>query len=642
MPIELRLPKTETIWTERERLAWAPPDELSVSAWADRYRVLHPLTSAEAGPWRTSRTPYLREIMDAASDPRVEKITICASTQVGKTECLLNIIAYGIDQSPGSMLVVLPREDDAISLGNRRIRPMLEASPRLARHLSDAKGDNLKKEIRCGPRAILYLAGSNSPADLASRPIRYLIMDEVDKMKRWTGREADPISLATERTRTYSNRKIIMASTPTTASGYIWREWQASDQHLYFVPCPECGDYSPMEFARVKFPDDERDPKVIREDRLAWYECGVCASRIEDKHKPKMLGAGVWCPESSKPDKNGEFEIERASHHRGFRMNSLVSPWLNFSDVAAKFLESHADNSSQAPLMNFVNSWLGEIFQEKAESTTVDEVACRASEYKERTVPDRAICVVAGCDVQLDHLWYSVRAFGPREESWLIEYGRVDGGLELLNDLLLRRVWPGTDGREHRLRLLCIDSGFRTDEVYRFARAHSEVVRPIKGQQRISGVPIRSNRIDKSIKGSPLKRSIRLWHVDTTHFKDKLARLMRARGGEHGEWHLPDQPGVDYLRQVTSEHKVFKRNRNTGATVAAWETKPGSRANHLWDTEVYSLVAAEMLSVFALDESHLQQAKNTEKAPSASRNPTRGWIEKGGTGWLSGEERQRG
>ena len=627
----LTFPPPDVEWTSRERLAWTPPDDLTVSQWADRFRILHPLTSAEAGPWRTSRTPYLRGIMDSASDPSVERITICASSQVGKTECLLNVVAYGIDQSPGSMLIVLPREDDAVSLGNRRIRPMLEASPRLARHLSEAKGDNLKKEIRCGARSILYLAGSNSPADLASRPIRYLIMDEVDKFPRFSGREADPVSLATERTRTFWNRKIIMASTPTTRDGYIWREWEASDRRLFFVPCPSCSAYQPMEFASVKFPEDERDPKVIRDERLAWYECSACAAKIVDREKTEMMARGVWAPEGAAVDRDGCFEEPGPTSHRGFRLNALYSPWLTFSEVAAKFLETKDD---PALLMNFVNSWLGYVFEDKTEGTSVEEVSSRAAEYKERTVPDRAIVLTAGCDLQLDHLYYTVRAHGPFEESWLVECGRIDGGLESLVDVLIRRVWDGTDGRKHRLRLLCIDSGFRTDEVYQFARSFSEVVRPIKGQQRISGVPIRSNRIDKSIAGDPMRRSIRLWHIDTTHFKDKLARMMQARGGEHGEWHLPSQPNVEYLRQVTSEQKVYKRNRNTGATVSVWETKPGQRANHYLDCEVYSLVAAEMLSVFALDETHLASWGGGEPRREEPDRKDGGWMGKHGGGWM--------
>lgn len=634
MTVSLNFPERTVEWTGRERLAWTPPDDLSVSQWADRYRVLHPLTSAEAGPWRTSRTPYLREIMDAVSDPTTERIVLCASSQIGKTECLMNVLGWGIDQDPGPILVVLPREDDAIQLGSRRLRPMLEATPQLSRHISEAKGDNLKKEIKFS-RSMLYLAGSNSPADLASRPIRYLVMDEVDKFPRFSGREADPVSLAMERTRTFWNRKIIMASTPTTRDGYIWREWEASDRCLYYVPCPSCSAYQAMEFASIKFPEEERDPKVIREERLAWYECVSCAAKVVDRDKQKMLSRGVWAPEGTAVGKDGSFEGGGSSLHRGFRLNALYSPWLSWSDIASKFLEAKDDT---ALLMNFVNSWLGYVFEDKTEGSSVDQLASRAAEYDEKTVPERAIVLTAGVDCQLDHLYYTVRAWGPREESWLVEAGRVDEGLDALVDLLLRRVWKGVDSRDHRLRLLCIDSGFRTDEVYRFSRAFSEIVRPIKGQRKIGGVPIRSNRIDKNIAGDTLRRSIRLWHLDTTHFKDKLARMMQAMDGEHGAWHLPNKPNPEYLRHIASEHKVFKKNKKTGATTTVWETKPGERDNHWLDCEVYALAAAEMLSVFALDESHLNRAKMPAgKIGQEPNKQSEGWLRGGKGGWMSRE-----
>ena len=623
-------------WTNRERVAWEPPDDLTVSQWADRHRILHPHTSSEPGKWKTSRTPYLREVMDAVSNPATERVTLVASTQVGKTECLMNVLAWGIDQDPGPALVVMPREDDAISLGQRRIRPMLEATPQLARHLSSSKSDNLKKEIKF-TRSMLYLAGSASPADLASRPIRYLIMDETDKYPRFSGREADPISLASERTRTYSTRKIVMASTPTTRDGYIWREYEASDRRLYFVPCPHCGAYQNLEFAYVKFPEEERDPKAIRDGKLAWYECEKCAGKIVDRDKPAMLARGVWAPAGTPVDNDGHFDEPDPVSHRGFRIHAIYSPWLTFSDIAAKFLEAHLSGDA-ALLMNFTNSWLGAVWEEKSESRSTDDIAARATEYEEGEVHERAIVLTCGIDIQLDHIYLTVRAWGPREESWLVECRRLDAGLESLVDVVVNRTWKGTDGRKHRVRLCCIDSGYRTDEVYRFSRKFAEVVRPIKGQRKISGVPIRSNRIDKTVAGDPIRRSIRLWHIDTNHFKDKLARMMGSYSGEHGVWNLPANPKPEYLRHMASEHKVFKRNRSTGATTAVWEPKPGEKNNHFFDTEVYNCAAAEMLSVFALEEAHLAMAKGESGTPKKVEQEGAGerWIERGKGRWLNG------
>ena len=622
--MNLKLPTSTVEWTAAERLAWLPPDDLSVSEWANRHRILHPLTSAEPGRWRTDRTPYLKAIMDSFSDPKVERITLMASTQVGKTETILNMMAYAVDQDPGAMLLVMPREEDTVSIGQRRIRPMIESSPQLSRHLSDHKTDNKLKEIRFA-RSMLYFAGSNSPADLASRPVRYVLLDEVDKYPAFTGqmKEAGPIDLAVERTRTFWNRKIVLCSTPTTRAGHIFREFERSDQRTYHVPCPHCGHRQTLEFSQIKWPEDERDPVKIRRDRLAWYECNHCEEVILDTDKPEMLNQGEWRTADG---------ADEDSPHRGFRIHALYSPWLTFSEVAAKFLESKDDPPS---LLNFVNSWLGWIWEERSEKIEADHVATRAKEYDRATVPEGGIVLTAGVDVQQDHLYYTVRAWGLREESWLVECGRLEAGLDQLVNVLLRRTWNGHD-RTHRLRLCCIDSGYRTDEVYRFARSWPDLVRPIKGAQRLSGVPIRAAKIDRNIVGDPLKRSVRLFHLDTSHFKDKLTRFMTAQDGEHGAWHLHAGVPAEYLKQVTSEHKILNRNRKTGASVAAWTKRPGAGGNHWWDCEVYAAAAADMLAIYALNDENAPEGQpptTQNSRPDASRSS--GWVRQKRGGWFN-------
>lgn len=612
--LQINLPPRMVEWTEPERLAWKPPDDLSVSEWADRNRFLHPLTSAEPGKWSTERTPYLKEIMDAFSDPSVEMITFMASTQVGKTECLLNMMGYAIDQDPGALLLVMPREEDVISIGQRRIRPMLEASPQLSRHLSDHKTDNKNKEIRF-TRSMMYLAGSNSPADLSSRPVRYVLGDEVDKWPAFSGKEASPVDLMIERTRTFWNRKIVIASTPTTRDGYIFKSYQRSDQRQYYVNCPHCDKSQVLVFPQIKWPEEQRDPAVIRSERLAWYECEHCQGHISDLDKSKMLQEGSWIPE-------GE-----STSHRGFQISAMYSPWLTWSDIAAKFLEAKDEPSS---LMNVVNSWFGQPWSEKVEQVSNDEIAKRQKPYARGTVPEGAVVLTAGVDVQADHLWYVIRAWGPREESWLIEAGRLDTDLDGLVPIIINRQFTGG----HRVRMTLIDSGYRTDEVYRFCRHWPDVCRPTKGQQKMSGVPIKASKIDRSQIGDPMKRSIRLFLIDTSHFKDKLNRMQTAQDGEHGAWHLHENVSDDYLKQVTSEHKVLKRNTRTGATQTVWTKKPGAGGNHLFDAEVYALASAEMLGVYALPDE--KETPDLPPPPSPARSQESEWVQKRSGGWING------
>lgn len=605
-----------------EIAGWEPPEALTVSEWADKHRVLDPLTSAEPGPWRTSRTPYLKGILDAFSDPAVEQVTIIASTQVAKTEAQLNCLAYAIDQDPGPILFVMPTEKEAKRFGQRRIRPMIENSPRLARHISGWATDNKSSEIKLG-QALMYLAWANSASALASNPIRYLFLDEVDKYPRFAGKEADPISLATERQRTFFNRKRILASTPTTRDGYIFREWEASNRMRYWVPCRRCGGFQTLKFPRVKWPEDVRDPHVIQRDRLAHYQCELCEAELDDQDKTRMASMGVWCPESCKVSDAGEVVGKRPTNqNHGFHLSALYSPWLTFSEMASKFLQAKDD---AARLLNFVNSWLGEPWEEKGDTISPEYVAARAGRHKRGTVPKDAIVLTAGVDVQEDHLYYTIRAWAPGESSFLVQAGIVDSW-EILINVLMHGSFPidGEEDKAARVRLVCVDSGHRTDEVYRVCRQWADIARPVKGQQTLAGgIPIKMSRVERNFQGRTTKAGIKLWHLDTTHFKDKLARLIRVPLEQAGAWMVHEDPALDYLRQVTSEHKVMRINRRSGQRLSVWTPKPGAGGNHWLDCEVYALAAAEMLGVWAYktDEEKPPPSVKTKARPAEDDRP---------------------
>ena len=602
-----------------EIAAWTPPEELTVAEWADKYRVLDPITSAEPGPWRTDRTPYLRGIFDAFLDPRYEQITIMASTQVAKTETMLNLLGYLIDQDPGPALFVMPREADAKKMAHRRFRPMLESSPRLARYISEAKSDRKTIEYRLG-QSLVSFAWANSPAALASTPARYLFLDEVDKYPAFSGKEADPISLAEERQRTFWNRKRVLASTPTTADGYISRAWETSTQALYYLPCAKCDGFQTMKFPSIRWPEDVRDPNTIRSDQLCVYVCEHCERELNEDDRRRMLGRGVWCPDGCRIDESGDvLGSPRDVNNAGFHLSALLSPWLTMSEIAAKFLEAKDDTPR---LLNFVNSWLGEKWEERGETLSPAHVAARACHHHRGTVPEEAVVLTGGVDVQQNHIYYTIRAWGPGETSWLVEADRVESWEQLLA-ILTRSAFPvvGSSDTSLRVRLTCIDSGHRTDEVYGVCRRFPDLLRPIKGQQKIAGgVPIRMTRVERNYQGQTARTGVKLWHLDTSHFKDKLVRLMRTPLEESGAWQLHADPAEEYLREVTSEHKVVRIDRKTGRTHSAWTVRPGHGANHWLDCEVYALAAADMLGV------HLYGAiedEVTEPAPSPTPNTAR-------------------
>ncbi len=617
-------------WSREERQAWKLPKKLTVSEWADANRILDSRTSAEPGQWRTNRTPYLKGIMDAFTDPEVEDITVMASTQTGKTEALYNCIGYLIDQDPGPTLLVMPRDTDADAVSENRVKPMLQESPALKIHLT-LRADDLKKKQFSLDRMILYYAGSNSPAALSQKPVRYLFFDETDKYPKFSGREADPIKLATERTRTFWNKVIVKVSTPTTRQGYIFREYERSDKRRFYVPCPKCNHYQVLVFAQVRWPEGERDPENIQTDNLAWYECVRCKHHIQNIEKSRMLAQGIWLAEGQKIKADGTITKKKHHTHRaGFWINALYSPWLTWSEVAAEFLRS---KDYTELLMNFVNSWLAEIWEEKSEETKVEMLEQKKQPYMRGTVPSGAKILTAGVDVQKDHLYFVIRAWGIREESWLIREGRVEN-FDALTEVLFSNTYPpaGNRGEPLAVRLACIDSAYRTEEVYDYCRLHHPEAKAVRGQDKLKA-PWVASKIDyHPMTGGRIAGGIILWHIDSNYFKDKIHRLVGITPGDPGEWHLHSETTIEYLKQFCAEHKILIRDRRTGKTREEWQTITAGTPNHLFDCEVYAAAAADMLGVRYLKEETVETKIIQPKRRSG------GWIQ-GGRGKSEGYRR---
>jgi phage terminase large subunit GpA-like protein len=566
--------------------------------------------------------------MDAFTDPFVEEITVMAASQVGKTEAMFNMLGFIIDQDPGPALVVLPRENDAKSVSCNRVLPMIQSSFALRQHLPKLSDDITRLEYHLD-RMILYFAGSNSPADLASRPIRYLFLDEIDKYPKFSGREADPIKLATERQKTFWNRKTIKVSTPTTRDGYIFREYEKSDRSRFYVPCPHCGKYQVLVFGQIKWPKSEKSAERVKNERLAWYECCHCNKHIKDYHKNKILLQGKWVPEDAELDDDGSISgnIIR-SKHRGFWINSLYSPWLRWSDIASEFMKS---KDYIELLMNFVNSWLAEVWEEKIEETTVDKIRVLSREYDQGMVPDDVIVLTAGVDVQKDHFYYVIRGWGYYEESWLVRADRVEYWEDIV-DVLFKTEYKKLSSNETLpVYMSCIDSGYRTDEVYRFCREWSDRTKAIKGQEELAGGRFyRASKIDiNSRTGSVIKSGLVLWNLNVSQYKDKINRLVTTR--DPHKWHIFRNPTDEYLSQFTSEHKVLVRNRNTGRAKEVWQKKKTAVANHYLDAEVYAVAAADIIRALNIRKDESARVHQRIVSQDTSRG---NWIRKREGSWL--------
>jgi phage terminase large subunit GpA-like protein len=579
--------------------ALEPPERLSPDLWADRYRRLTRDDSAEPGQFRCARTPYVRGILQAYADEETREIVGMTSAQIAKSATMLNCIGYTIDLDPDPILLVQPREDDSDYFQMARVMPMIKASPRLRSLMDWSSPRHVKAgQIFIAQRDVfLYFGSAQSPASLQGKPVGRLFMDEVDRYQKYSGKEGNPIKLAYRRLTTFGHRrKLAVFSTPTLAgSSHIEARFEAGDRQRYFLPCPHCGVHQVLQFGQIKFPADVRDPNRIVADELAWYECESCEARIENGDKFDMLARGVWCPEGMTVDAGGELEgVRPPKTIQSFWLWAAYSPWITFSEIAADFLQSK-DNPED--LMEFTNQVLGQSFAENVDRLEGGEIRAHVEDYQAGTVPEEAVVLLAGVDVQKDHCWFLIRAFGLGEESWLVRYGQAPHGQEerTIVDALMRTQYTTPSGRPVPMRLALMDSRYRTDWVYKFCARYAEVLVPAMGHNRTLAqhIGFRNGR----------------WNVDAAFYKDRLYRLIRS-DPEQDIWHLPQNTEEVYYRHLLAERRVEEVDRATGFSKIRWiKTR---RDNHLFDCETLTLAASDVVGVRHLKEPETPRAQRHE------------------------------
>jgi phage terminase large subunit GpA-like protein len=269
------------------------PPKLTIDEWADRFRMLSPESSAEPGRWRTSRTPYMREPMREITNPEVETVVIQSSSQVGKTELCLNVTGFFVHQDPAPILLIEPTLDIAEAYSKDRLAPMIRETPVLSDLIKESRSRDSGNTIlhKQFPGGHITLAGSNSPSGLASRPIRILICDEIDRYAPSAGAEGNPVVLASKRTTTFWNRKKLFVSSPTIKDlSAIEACFLASDQRYYRVPCWACKKKAKLEWSHVHW--ENRDP------RTALYVCRNCGAGWEDAQRVEAVMNGEWIAEA--------------------------------------------------------------------------------------------------------------------------------------------------------------------------------------------------------------------------------------------------------------------------------------------------------------------------------------------------------
>ena len=585
-----------------------PDPILTVSEWADKYRVLSQVSSAEPGQWSTSRTPYLREIMDNLSTTSpIQEVIFKKGAQVGGTECGNNWIGYIIDHAPGPTMSVMPRVDDAKKNSKIRLQPLIDSCERLSKKVKDHRSRDsgntiLQKDF---PGGTILLAGANSAAGLRSMPVRYLFLDEKDAYPLDVEGEGSPSDLAKKRTDTFSSkRKIFHVSTPTIEDrSVIEADYNKTDQRKYFVPCPKCDHMQWLQWQQLKWKDN--NPETV------YYECEECSYKIKNWQKTKMLAGGEWRATSEGENKKVV----------GYQLSGLYSPvgWLDWEDCVRSWLDAN-NPLNQEKLKTFVNTVLGETWKDKGEAPEWKKIYLRRDIYEMNSLPNGVCFLTAGVDIQADRIEVEIVGWGRNKRSWSIDYRVFEGPTDSIDDepwqylqAVLAEVWTTEAGVDLYVKRMAVDSGYNTQTVYSWVRQFSikEVI-AIKGSDFQSVTLNQGTLVDIRKKGARrIRNATKMFTVGVSGLKQELYGWLKMEMPEDenkqepfGFCHFP-QYNEDHFKRLTSETLETKWVK--GFKKYEWVA---NGRNEQLDCRVYARAAASYYGMDRFKDAKWEQLEN--------------------------------
>lgn len=509
--------------------------------------------------------------MDAFNNPAVGEVVVMKAAQVGWTEVINNTIGFHVDQEPAPVMLMQPTLEMAEAWSKDRLAPMIRDTPCLRGRIADPKARDsgntlLHKRFEGGH---LTIVGANSPSSLASRPIRILLCDEVDRFPLSAGTEGDPINLAKKRTATFGNRKILMGSTPTIkGSSRIESAFDESDKQYFFVPCPDCDQFQRLVWAQVRWDDGRPE--------TAHYVCEHCGVMISDASKPEMLRRGEW--RSTQP----------FSGIAGFHISELYSPWSTWAEMAIAFTRA---KKLPETLQTWINTALGETWEESSSTIEAGSLLDRREQYGPENIPSGVLMLTIGVDTQDDRVEAQLIGWGADEECWPIEQQvfRGDPGKpELWNEVddYLKRDYVTEDGRKLMVEAVAIDSGgHNTQSVYQFVVSRKArrvwAIKGVGGAGKLAW-PKKATRTAKS------RANVFIIGVDT--IKSVLyGRLSKVLEPGPGYIHLPASADEEFCKQLTSEKSSTKYVRGRPTTV--WEPREKGIRQEVQDCWNYGYAA---------------------------------------------------
>lgn len=596
-----------------------PPDDLTVSQWAEAKRRLSAESAAEPGPWRTERTPYLREPMDAFTDPKVRHIVMVAASQVGKSEFLNNCIGYIIDEDPGSILFIHPTTIDAQEYSKLRIAPMLRDSPALRQKIAAPKSRDSHNTIlqKAYPGGILTMCGSTEAHALASKPIRYVFGDERDRWATSAGNEGDPWDLAMARQTTFYNAKAVEVSTTTIKNASaIEAAYYTGTMERWNSKCPHCGEYHEIRWSDIRFEYDEIivSHKKTYKVKKVYYTCPGCgciSTEAEMKRAPAK-----WIAEN--PEAYGQGT-------RSFWLNAFVSQWASWESIVLKYLNALGSTKKMQVVFN---TCFGEPWEDRGDIEDEDSLLARREDYgKDKNgepveLPPGVLVLTAGVDTQDDRMEYEIVGHGFFGETWGIEKGIVmgrpddDATWNKLDEVVFDRVMRFENGVGLRVSMSFVDEGGHFTQSVR-AQCNARISKKVFC---IKGMPGQ----DKPYISPPKKQKIFVnqiavgtcwqYQLGVDSGKEIIMDNLRVQTPGQKYCHFPkrDDYGSAYFAGLLSETKVYDPNKKQPWS---WKKIPGHERNEPLDCRNYALAAFKALP------KNLDEIDRQIKAASGVRVP---------------------
>lgn len=588
-----------------------PIARLTVSEWANKYRFLTSVSSAEPGRYRVERTPYLREIQDhLGKTSDAQEVVFQKGAQIGATETMNNFVGYSMHMNPSIILLVMPTEDAIKKNSRTRIKPMIESAPVLRDRIAKVGTKDAENTVtsKSFPGGVLLMIGANSPVGLSSTPAAKIMLDEVDRYPLSAGSEGSPVDLARARARTFQNRKIFLASTPTNeGESVINAEFLDGDQRYYNVPCQGCGDLFVFKFEYLTY--DDNKPETTR------MACPSCGFLHENRHKTIMLaeegfgGRAKWVPTSKSNDPR------KFSYH----LSALYSPagFYSWEELIKDYLKVKNDDNKYR---TFVNTVLGETYKIKGDAPDHENLYNRRESYEVGTVPEKVHFLTMGVDIQGDRIEGEVVGWGKGRESWSVEY------FVFVGDTAKNEVWEMLRSQINKqydfgegmisINLTCVDAGYRTKTVYDFVAqfSYSRVV-PVMGRDSVKDVMVSPPRAYNVSRNGKKIEGAKVWYLGTGLLKSELYGFLKlkARDSEDGTetvypegyCHFPEYDR-HYFKMLTAEEQRQTIDKK-GYTSYSW-VKTFER-NEALDVRNYARAAAHIIGMDRFKDEHWNKIK---------------------------------